>query len=80
MSTLLSLLSLLSPVVTWILDKFAVSQAKREQFIKFVQSAKDDGIIAVEAKDEFAQQDAKLKLETPDKPLPPDKSDVQSRQ
>ncbi len=72
MSTILSILSLLSPVVLWLLDLFKADKAKREAFIKFVQSAKDDGIISVEAKDEFARQDAALKQPPAEPTVKPD--------
>ena len=60
-STILSILQIGMPVILWILDKFRVSKETKEAFIKKVQSAKDDGQVAIQQRDEFKRQDEELK-------------------
>lgn len=49
------------PAITWVMRLFGAEEQKVQEFIKRVQSAKDDGLVSVEAHDEFAKQDEKLK-------------------
>lgn len=60
MATFLSLLSIAIPIIRWIFDIFKVDKAKQDAFIAKIQSAKDDSLISIEMKDEFARQDAEL--------------------
>lgn len=60
MTTILSLLSVAIPIIRWIFDIFKVDKAKQEAFISKIQSAKDDSLISIKQKDEFARQDAEL--------------------
>lgn len=61
MSTILSIISLVMPIILWIFDKFRVSKANQEAFIAKVQSAKDDGSVGIEQRDEFKKQDEELR-------------------
>jgi len=61
LGTILSLLQIAMPVILWILDKFKVSKENQQAFINKVQSAKDDGKIAIDQRDEFNRQDEELK-------------------
>jgi hypothetical protein len=59
-STILSILGILTPIITWIMGKFGMSKQSQEAFINKVQSAKDDGLVSVQQRDEFERQDAEL--------------------
>lgn len=48
-------------IIGWLLDKYNASEETKKRFMELVQSAKDDGLISVSAKDEFAKQKEKLK-------------------
>jgi hypothetical protein len=61
MMSLLALLPYLFQLISFFLDRYKASEETKRRFIALVQSAKDDGLIAVQAKDEFERQKEKLK-------------------
>lgn len=48
-------------IIAWLLGRYADNKETIRKFQEFVQSAKDDGLIAVQAKDEFKRQEEELK-------------------
>jgi hypothetical protein len=60
MATILSWLTFLVPIITWVMGKLKLSKESQEAFIKKVQSAKDDGLVAIQGRDEFRKQDEEL--------------------
>lgn len=47
-------------VIGWILNRYNANEETKKAFHALVQSAKNDGLIAVQAKDEFAKQKEEL--------------------
>jgi hypothetical protein len=66
----LSLLPSAIQFVLWILGRVNASEETRKKFIAFVQSAKDDGLISVQAKETFQQQKEALEKTPPENPKP----------
>lgn len=64
----LSILPYAVQLIAWVLGRVNASEETRKKFIEFVQSAKDDGLIAVQAKEIFQQQKEALKKAPPENP------------
>lgn len=60
MGTILSIIQLVMPIILWVLNRFKISKEQQEAFIQKVQSAKDDALIGIQARDEFKRQDEEL--------------------
>jgi hypothetical protein len=60
LTTILSWLAFLMPVVTWIMGKLKLSKETQEAFIAKVQAAKDDGLVSIQGRDEFRRQDEEI--------------------
>lgn len=62
----LTALPYLVQIIGWILGRYNASKETMAAFQKLVQSAKDDGLIAVQAKDIFEEQRQELEKTKPE--------------
>ncbi len=66
LSSIVSILGIFLPVIQVIFRFFRISVQNQEAFIKKIQATKNDGLVSIQAKDEFKQLDEEL-----NKPITP---------
>lgn len=64
----LTLLPYALQFIGWIFSKYNASEETQKKFMELVQASKNDGLIAVDAKDTFKKQKAEILNPRPPEP------------